>query len=82
MNKILSLILLLSCSIFIGYGQTKEKKVKADSIAVFDINEVVITAPRIPYKLKSSPFSISLVGENTINTMAKTIDLVYYYNIY
>ena len=46
---------------------------KKDSLKVRSLNEVIITAPRTDMPLKQMPSAISIVTNDQLNTMCKTI---------
>jgi len=73
MKKILLMIFIFCCSVTFLLAQNKDNKINKDTIANINLSEVVISSARIPYKLKSIPYSISLVNEDKINTMSKSI---------
>ncbi len=65
MKKTIYIIMLLSISSYL-YGQ----KTKQDTIK---LNEVIISADRIPMQLRNSPSSILLVQSKSLSAMPKTI---------
>jgi outer membrane cobalamin receptor len=65
---ILSLFMLLI--FFISTAIAQDKK---DSLKVKNLNEVIISSPRTFIPLKEVPSAISIVGEDKINTMTKSI---------
>ncbi len=67
-TKIYLIIILLSLMKF-AIGQDTSKSIK-DTLK---INEVIVTANRIPLKLKASPSAISIVSHTTLEVMPKTI---------
>ncbi len=54
-------------------GQTKSDSLKKDSILHKNLNEIIVTAPRTNTPLKEVPAAISIVTNEQLNTMSKSI---------
>ena len=67
-TKILSLLLFMLFSIATVIAQEKK-----DSLKIKNLNEVIVTSARTDMPLKQVPSSISIVTDEQLNTMCKTI---------
>jgi iron complex outermembrane receptor protein len=69
MKKILYIMAMVTSMSTILFGQQG----KQDTIKTIKLNEVVITANRLPIVLKSNPGPVSLVGPDVLSIMPKAI---------
>lgn len=69
MRKQLTLIALILCTVSLLFGQNAIN----DTTKTIKLNEVIITSNRIPVLLKNNPGSISLVSQQMLSLMPKSI---------
>ena len=66
MKKIINVMIILLCVINLSFAQNN----KQDTV---NVDEIVITANRIPIQLKNNPGAVSLVQSDVLGIMPKTI---------
>ena len=64
---LISICILLSCNVLFGKDNT------LDTTKIFKLNDVIITANRVPVMLKNIPASVSMVTPEMLSVMPKSI---------
>src|SRR6185503_12147710 len=67
---IITIIIILTCSVARGQDSPTRKKNTADTLAVKYLDEVIVSASRLPEKIMQSPVSIEKVSHGYLSNNA------------